>query len=190
MKKLRLLLFSPLAIMLTGCNIDISSSDFTDKLIPNWVSFVVQLSALIVLIVVVVIFAYKPVKKIIKNRQDYIENNIKDSENSKAKWKENEIKSEENVLLSKKEAANIISEAKKQANIERDEIIKSTNLEIVKMKEDAKKDIARMEKAAEEEIRKEIVSVALDASKEILGREISEKDNARLVDEFIEEVKK
>lgn len=190
MKKFRLLLLSPIALLLTGCNIDVDSSDFTSKLIPNWVSFVTQLAALIVLITIVIIFAYKPVKKIINKRQNYIESNIKDSEISKAKWKENEIKSEETVLLSKKEAANIISEAKKQATIEREAIISDTNLEVAKMKDDAKKDIARMEKEAEEEIRKEIISVALDASKEILTREVSEKDNARLVDEFIKEVKK
>ena len=68
MKKKRFIFLAPLALLLTGCNIDIKSSDFTDKLIPNWVSFVVQLAALIVLILIVFIFAYKPVKKIIKKR--------------------------------------------------------------------------------------------------------------------------
>ena len=47
-----------------------------------------------------------------------------------------------------------------------------------------------MEIEAQEQIKKEIVSVALDASKELLGREVSSKDNVRLVEDFIEEVKK
>ena len=58
------------------------------------------------------------------------------------------------------------------------------------MKAEAENDIARMELEAQDKIRKEIVSVALDASKELLGREVSSKDNNRLLEEFIEDVKK
>ena len=69
-------------------------------------------------------------------------------------------------------------------------ILETTQLEVNKMKSDAENDIARMEIEAQEQIKKEIVSVALDASKELLGREVSSKDNVRLVEDFIEEVKK
>ena len=68
--------------------------------------------------------------------------------------------------------------------------METTQLEVNKMKSDAENDIARMEIEAQEQIKKEIVSVALDASKELLGREVSSKDNVRLVEDFIEEVKK
>ena len=186
-KKLLLLLTS--SILLTSCDIDLKAEDFTSKLIPNWISFVAQLGALIVLITVVIIFAYKPVKKIIKKRQDYIETNIREAEQSKATWQENELKSKEAVLASNKTAAEIISQAKVDALKEREEIIKQTELDVLKMKQDAEEDIVRMESDAQEAIRKEIVSVALDASKELLGREVSSKDNERLLEEFIEDVK-
>ena len=65
----------------------------------------------------------------------------------------------------------------------------NTQEEVKKMKQDAENDIARMESEAQEQIKKEIVSVALDASKELLGREVSSKDNDRLLKEFIEEIK-
>ncbi len=58
------------------------------------------------------------------------------------------------------------------------------------MKLEAENDIARMELEAQDKIKKEIVSVALDASKELLGREVSSEDNNRLLEEFIEDVKK
>ena len=190
MKKKRILFFLPLSFMLASCQINISSDDFTSKLIPNWPSFVAQLGSLVVLIVVVMIFFYKPVKKVIKKRQDYIEDNIKESEKSKAIWQENELKSKETVLKSTRTAADIVAEAKVDALKERDEILKQTEKDIEKMKLDAKNDIARMESEAQEQIRKEIVSVALDASSELLGREVSSKDNDRLLNEFVEELKK
>ena len=43
------------------------------NLIPSWTSFVVQFAAMIVLLTVVIVFAYKPVKKMLKKRQDHIE---------------------------------------------------------------------------------------------------------------------
>ncbi len=190
MKKTKILILSPLVIFLTSCDINITSEDFTSKLIPNWPSFVAQLGALIVLILVVIIFAYKPVKKIINKRQEYIENNIKESEKSKAVWQENELKSKETIIASNKEADRIISEAKKQANEEKAAILEQTSKDVEKMKLTAQEDIARMELEAQESIRKEMVDVALDASKELLGREVDSKDNKRLLEEFIEDMKK
>ena len=190
MKKGKLIFLLPLLLCLTACQIDIKGSDFTDKLIPNWPSFLAQLGALLVLIAAVIIFAYKPVKKILKARQDHIEENIKEAEKSKAQWQENELKSKETVLASQRTAADIVAEAKVDALKQKAIIIEETQKEVTKMKMDAENDIARMEKEAEESIRKEIVNVALDASSELLGREVSSKDNARLLEEFVEDIKK
>ena len=192
MKKRKLLFLLPIAALLTSCSgedLGLTSETFVNKLIPNWPSFVAQLGALVVLIVVVIIFAYKPVKKIIQKRQDYIEDNIKEAEKSKAVWQENELKSKETVLASERTAADIVAEAKTDAQKERQIILDNAQQEVIRMKKDAENDIARMEAESQEQIRKEIVNVALDASKELLGREVSSKDNDRLLKEFIEEIK-
>ena len=189
MKK-KLVFFLPLTLLLSACEINISSSDYTSKLIPNWVSFVTQLGALLVLILVVIYFAYKPVKKILKKRQDYIESTIKDAEESKAKWQENELKSETTVLESTKKAAEIVQEAKLNAEKERNNILDATAKDVEKMKKDAENDIKRMELEAQEEIKEEMVSIALEAAKELLAREVDSKDNSRLVKDFIDQVKK
>ena len=190
MRKKRFLFLLPLMVSLTGCTVDLSSDDFTSKLIPNWVSFVTQVGALVVLVTVVLIFGYKPIKKIVTKRQDYIEQNIRDAEEAKATWQENERESEATVLASNRTAASIVAEARENALKERNKILEDTALEVEKMKIEAENDITRMEKEAEESIRKEMVSIALDASKELLSREVDSKDNTRLIEEFIEEVKK
>lgn len=192
MKKRKLIFLSLIFPLLTSCDVSGSLNDeaFLSKLIPNWISFVAQLGALIVLIIVVIFFAYKPVKKILKKRQDYVESNIKEAEESKAKWQENELKSKETVLASSRTAANIVAEAKEQANLEKEKILEEASLEVARMKTDAENDIARMESEAQDAIKKEMVSIALDASKELLAREIDSQDNNRLLEEFIEEVKK
>lgn len=163
--------------------------DYINKnLIPSWVSFVVQFSALVIMMLVVFFVAYKPVKKMLTKRADYVEQNIKDSESAKAEAEKNIIASEERLIASKKEASEIVATAKVNAQNTQKEILEQTQLEVNKMKAQAEEDIARSKVEAKEEIRKEMVSVALAASEEVLKREINEKDNTRVVENFIKDL--
>ena len=65
-------------------NIGETMKSIGEKLIPNWLSFVVQLLSFLVLLLVVFFFAYKPVKKILKKRADYVENEIHEAKESNA----------------------------------------------------------------------------------------------------------
>ena len=55
-------------------NIGETIKTISEKLIPNWISFVIQFLSFLILLTVVFIFAYKPVKKILKKRADFVEN--------------------------------------------------------------------------------------------------------------------
>lgn len=161
------------------------SNSINSKLIPNLGSFLTQLAALIVMIVLVIIFGYKPIKKMLQKRQDYIETNIEDASR---KNKEADLilkQSQESVIASKKEAQEIISSAKRNANKERETIISNTQKEVTEMKVLAEKEIMESKEEAKEAIRQEMVNVALDASKELLKRNVDDKDNAKLVEDFI-----
>lgn len=162
----------------------------SENLIPSWSSFVVQLAALVILIVVVLVVAYKPMKKMLAKRADYIENNIRESEIAKAEAERNAQESQEMIIASRKEAADIVANAKSLAIDTQKATLEETQLEVNRMKSQAREDIERSKIEAKEEIRQEMVSVALAASEEILKREVNEKDNARIVENFIEEIDK
>ena len=162
----------------------------SENLIPSWSSFVVQLAALVILIVVVLVVAYKPMKKMLAKRADYIENNIRESEIAKAEAERNAQESQEMIIASRKEAADIVANAKSLAIDTQKATLEETQLEVHRMKSQAQEDIERSKIEAKEEIRQEMVSVALAASEEILKREVNEKDNARIVENFIEEIDK
>ena len=132
----------------------------------------------------------EPVKKIIKKRQDYIDDNIKQSELAKTRANDNIIKSEETLTASHKQANEIIEQAKLDAEAERSRILEETSLAVSKMKQDAEIDIAQSKEDAKEEIRKEMVNLALDASSEILSRNVNTKDNEKLADDFIRSIEK
>ena len=160
------------------------------NLIPNWASFVVQFAALVIMILVVFFVAYKPVRKMLQKRADYVENNIRESELAKAEAEKNAQESKELLIASKKEASEIVASAKVTAVDNQKAMLEETQLEISKMKTQAEADIERSKLEAKEEIRQEMVSVALAASEEVLKREVNEKDNARLVEIFIKDMDK
>lgn len=196
MKKGKLLakiaLFTVCTLGLTGCDTSKLSEEIASiqtKLVPSWPSFVVQIAALAILILIVVFCAYKPVKKMLKKRQDYIENNIREAEENKAIALKRERQSSELILESKKQAASIIEEAQVNASKEKEVILAQAKEEVRKMKSDAEKDIELSKQEALDDIHSEMVDVALAASSEILKREVNDKDNARLAEEFIENLK-
>lgn len=158
------------------------------NLIPNLGSFLVQFCAFVVLLLVVIFFAYKPVKKMLKKRQDYIEQEISDAEKSKAEAKINLEQSEQAVTASKKTASQIIEDANIQAKKQQEEILAEARKEVELMKTNAQKDIERSRQEALDDIHKEMVEVALLTSEEILKREVNKKDNARLAEDFIDKL--
>ena len=162
--------------------------DFLDKLFPNFWSLLINLVALIVLFVFLYHIAYKPVKKYLDARKEYVEKNIRDSETSKAMYEKKVLESETMISNARKEAGEIISKAKGDAEVSAESIIKSANERAEARQKAADEAIAQTEEKSRRAIHEEIVNVALDASKAVLGREVNKEDNAKLVDEFVESV--
>ena len=157
----------------------------SEKLVPNLLSFVVQFLSFLILLVVVFVLAYKPIKKILKKRADYIENEIKEARDNNLESQKNVDEAKQLVASSKVEASEIIKAAEKKGQEQYDALILEAKAEVTEMKKDAEKDIERAKEEAIQEIHDEMVAVALSASGEILKREVDTDDNKRLAEDFI-----
>ena len=155
------------------------------KLIPNLLSFVVQFLSFLVLLIVVFVLAYKPVKKILAKRADYVENEIKEARENNLQAQKNVDEAKEMVAQSKVQASEIIKNAEKQGQEKYDAIILQAKSDVEEMKVGAQEDIERAKEEAIKDIHDEMVKVALSASEEILKREVDTKDNKRLAEDFI-----
>ena len=127
-------------------------------------------------------------KKKLKQRQDYIENNIKDSEDKKAQAEKKLLEADDAVIEAQKKAGDIIQEAQKTAELKAQSEQKALALSIENQKEQAHKDIEAERARMISEAHNQIVSTAIDASKQILGREVNEDDNKKMVDDFINQL--
>ncbi len=155
------------------------------KLVPDWFSLVIQLSSFIILLLVVFFVAYKPVKKMLQKRADFIQEEIEQAQKNHAEAVEQTNEAKKILSDSKAEASLIIANATKKGEEKYEAMILEAKEEVKEMKLAAQDDIEQAKVDALNDIRNEMVNVALSASKEILKREVDEKDNARLAEDFI-----
>jgi len=191
MKKSKLAILASLLVSslgLSSCE-GLSTEDFMEKLFPNpWDALAVFL-AFIVLLLVVFFVAYKPVKKLIQKRGDYVEGKIKDAESREIKSQKLLEDANEEVKNKKIEAMEIVEKAKGEALQERNAILQQAKEEKQAELQRTKEEIAQEIEASKDEIHREIVSVAIDASSKVLKREVNKEDNEKLIDSFIEDIK-
>lgn len=176
------------AILLTDGNAPFTSEDFLNKLFPNFWSWLINFLALIVLFVVVYFVAYKPIRKYVQARKDYVEKNLRDSESAKAINERKAKESDKLIANAKKEASGIIQKAKEDASKQAEVIVNDAKDEALKKQKEADIAIKQAEERSRVAIQEEIVNVAMDASKKVLGRSIDTKDNRRLVEDFVKDV--
>ena len=182
-----------LLLTLTSCDTEGISDRIqttVNEMLPNlWVTLI-QLTIFILLVVLFVLFAYKPLKKKLEIRSEYIEKNIKESEEAKKIASENIAKSNEIILNSQKEAGEIIQNAQFTAQEKVASVQKELQKNIEQQKETAHKDIQNERKQMIIDSKSEIIDAAFKTSEEILKREIKKEDHDKLVDEFIDEINK
>ncbi len=189
-KKLSIILVSLISLVsLSSCESKpVESDKFIEKMFGSWESLVIQLTSTLILFCVVGFFVFKPVRKILQTRQDYVVSQVKNAEAYKEDALNKQKEADDRIASLQDEAKSIIEEANKNAATIKDNASKEMDEERIHQKELLAKEIEQEKIKAKEEIRKEIVNVALDASKAILEREVTKSDNDKIVDDFIKEV--
>lgn len=191
------ILFSFLSIgtltLLTSCdNEKIAERIETtvNNMLPNLYVTLMQLLLFIVTIVIFILLAYKPLKKKLKQRQDFINKNIEDSIDKNKKADENIKRSQEVILESQKKAVDIIQDAQMTAEYNLSRAQKELQVTIENQKNQAHKDIEAEREKMLKEAQNQIIESAIDTSKEILKREVKLEDHKKFVDDFIKELDK
>ena len=192
-KTLGILTFVVSLFSLTSCDTEMIQERIAytvNNMLPNlWITLL-QLGLFILVAILFVVIAYKPLKKKLNERASYIEKNIKDSE-EKAQKAEDKIKeANEIVLKGQKKAGEIIQRAEKTAENKASELEKQLAETIEKQKQSAHKDIENERNKMLKEAKSEIISTAISTSKEILKRNVTVDDNDEYVNKFIEELNK
>jgi len=141
---------------------------------------------IILLFLITRFLVYKPVKKFMQERKDRIE---KEKANAEQQLREaNDLKEEYSSLLADADnkAKQTILESENEARKRSSEIIEKANSDAEQIKEEARIQANEEKENSLNNMKGEIASLAVSISEKILSREINEKDNERIVDNFLQ----
>ncbi len=156
----------------------------------NLVNMLVQLTATLVLYFILRKFLYFPIKDLLNKRQDYIMKNVEDSEKNNLKsqvaLRDYELKLKE----AKKEANEIVDQAKKRADDIVNKSVSDAKEESRKIMEKADKELANKKSMAMDEMKGDMVNIAILAAEKLIGENISTNKDKEIIEKSIEEVGK
>lgn len=188
---------SLMLLCLTSCdsqeaadNIAGSVQDTVANALPNLYVALAQLGAFLVMVFVFFKFFYKPIKKRILARQEHVVNEIQDAHEKNLQAERELEVAKDNLKESHVKADSIIAEANKTAYTSAQEIIDDANRRADEIRKQAEKDAIEKQKEVERVAHDEIVTTAIAASKEVLGRELTNEDNDKVIEDFIEKMSK
>lgn len=192
-KLLKLAWLSPCLLFLASCDVEKASGNITETIndaIPNLYITLAQLGAFIVMVVLVIVFGYKPIKKKLDARREYVQKNLEDSDEHLKKAKKAQEEADNNITDSRVKANAIVEAARRQAMEETKQMMDKAQESIDLRKKQGEAELEERKKNLERDTHDQIVKTALDASKEILGRELTQEDNDEMIAKFLEDIDK
>ncbi len=141
--------------------------------------------------IVVAILAYfltKPIKKGLAGRREEIEKSLAEAEKIKAEAEAKFAEYDRKLTQATDEIAEISDAIRREGEIEKQKIIENAKAMAIKIEQDAEK-AAELEVAkARIELQREAVQLAVGLAEDLLKKNFTKEDDARLIDEYMQKV--
>ena len=131
-------------------------------------------------------FLFKPVNKMIDDRQKEIDDLYAGAEAAQAEANTLKQNYDQRLAQAKETSAAIIRDATQEANRRSEEMLKQARSEADALREKASADIALERKKVLNDVKGDISRIALDIAEKVVERELDEKDQERLIDGFLQ----
>ena len=152
----------------------------------SWPHFLASLIALALVTLIITLLVYKPIKKMLKARHDFIQKNIDDSIAAKDKASKVDEEIDKKILDTDMQVNNMITQAKTESEKIINESIEQAKKQSEILLTQANILVEKKYKDFEQEQKEIIVENAVELAEKILKRELKDKDNKRLIQEMLE----
>ena len=133
-------------------------------------------------------FLWGPVMLIIQNRQKEIDDMYSEADTARASAKAMEEEYQGKLSDARATSEQIVRDAVSRGQAREEEIIRQASAEASAMMDKAAADIALEKKKAINDAKDEIAGIALEIAGKVVGRQLSDADQTKLVDQFIDEL--
>ena len=133
-------------------------------------------------------FLFKPVMKIITERQQEIDNLYADAGAAKEQAKQLQESYQQKLNAAQETSDRIVKEAVARGQSREEQIIRDANAQAAAIMDKASRDIAQEKKKAINNAKNEISDLAMAIAGKVVERELKDSDQASLIDGFIREL--
>jgi F-type H+-transporting ATPase subunit b len=144
----------------------------------------------VLLIVLVWVFKKARIGDLFKSRSAEIQKKLEELRNGKGEAERKFREIERKFMEFEKNRQTLIDQFRADGLAEKEAIIAEAKERANQIIEQAELAIQQELKSVKERLQREVVALAAERAEEIIAREITDKDQDRLVDEFIESVRK
>lgn len=133
-------------------------------------------------------FLFKPVMKMIEERQKEIDDIYRDADDAKQQAQAMQAEYQLKLNTAQQTSERIVKDAVARAQTREEEIIRQANADAGAIMDKAAADIALEKKKAINDAKNEISGLAVAIAGKVVERELSEADQSELIDRFISEL--
>ena len=142
----------------------------------------------VILFLVLKKFLFKPVMKMIADRQKEIDDLYADATRAKDEADAMEASYRQKMEEAAQTGERLVKEAVARGQAREEQIIRQANEEAEAIRDKAAQDVERQKKKAINDAKDEISVIAVTIAGKVVGRELNSQDQTQLVDRFIEEL--
>lgn len=146
---------------------------------------VAQLVNFFLLLGLLSIVLYKPLKRALQERSERIAKGLADADLAAKRAAEAEAEYARRLEEARREAQAIVAEAREAAERERQAILSRAQAEALEVRRRADEEVERERRAAMVDLQNEVADLAIDAAGRVLGRAVDEPAHRELIRDFI-----
>lgn len=133
-------------------------------------------------------YLFVPVKNMIDSRQKEIDTMYEEADAAKAEAETLKAEYQEKLDTARQTSERIVKEAVARGQSREEEIISEANAKATLILEKTAADVVREKKKVMNDAKDEISALAMSIAEKVVGRELNDSDQVKLVDAFIEEL--
>ncbi|GGF91900.1 F0F1 ATP synthase subunit B [Paenibacillus abyssi] len=153
-----------------------------------WTSTVIAIVAFVLLYFLLNKYAFGPLFGIMEKRRELVQEQISSAENNRKQAEQHLEEQKQALQQARKDAYEIIEQAKTTSTKQADVIIESAKAEASRLKEEAVQDIQTEKNKALAAVRSEVSGLSVKIASKILDKQIDQKAQEQLVDQYLNEV--
>lgn len=151
--------------------------------------FIWTIITFLILCYVLAKFAWKPLIKMLDDRENMIKGSLEDAKKAKMELERLSEESEAITLKARSEAQSILAESKVAAEKVKDDIIAKSKEQAIKIRDDAQKQIQVEKDKAISDIKQEVVNLTISVAEKLINKNLSDLDNKSLIEDSLKKVK-